>query len=47
MLHFLRNIILEDGQPPFSKDEILSGLSVIGALLAINFFIGLIEMIIR
>jgi len=47
MLHLLRNIIREDGQPPLSREEIVGGLCAMGALIAINAFIGLIEMIIR
>lgn len=47
MLHLLRNIIREDGQPPFSREEIIGGLSAICALLAINAFIGLVEMLVR
>lgn len=47
MIRFLQNIIREDGQPPFSREEIVGGLCAMGALLAINAFIGLVEMLIR
>ena len=47
MFRFIRNILREDGEPPFSREEIIGGLCAMGALLAINFFIGLVEMLIR
>lgn len=47
MLRLLLKFLGEDGQPPLSKEEIVGGLSAIGALAAINAFIGLIEMLVR
>lgn len=47
MLHLLRKFLGEDGQPPFSKEEIVGGLCAMGALIAINAFIGLVETLVR
>lgn len=47
MLRLLRKFLGEDGQPPFTREEILGGLSAIGALIAINAFVGLIELLVR
>ena len=47
MINLIRKIIREDGQPPFTREEIVGGLCAMGALLAINLFIGLVEMLVR
>lgn len=47
MLRLLLKFLGEDGQPPLSREEIVSGLCAMGALIAINAFIGLVETLVR